>query len=64
MQPQSMYVWVGLELIGCPRGSGKQLTVQGVTYTVTAITENELELQTRPEYCHGRDDENVSVPLD
>ena len=64
MQSQSMCLWVGLELIGCPRGSGKQLTVQGVIYTVTAITENELELQMRPEYCHGRDDEKVSVPLD
>ncbi len=49
MQPQSMYVWVGLDLIGCPRGSGsrKQLLVQGVIYTVTGITETELKLQLR-----------------
>ena len=44
---------VGLELMGCPRGSGKQLTVQGVIYIVTAIAEDALELQMRPEYCHG-----------
>ena len=28
MLPQSMFVWPGLELIGCCRGSGKQLVVQ------------------------------------
>ena len=50
--------------MGCPRGSGKQLTVQGVLYIVTAIAEDALELQMRPEYCHGADDEKVRVPLD
>ena len=64
MQPQSMYLWVGLELVGCPRGSGRQLTVQGVIYTVTAIADDALELQMRPEYCHGASDERVQVPLD
>ena len=66
MQPQSMAVWVGLELIGCPRGSGrkKQLTVQGVIYTVTGITDTHLELRMRPEYCRGADDETALVPLD
>ena len=65
MQPQSMYLWVGMDLIGCPRGSGKQLTVQGVIYTVTAICEDALELQMRPEYCtRGADDEKARVPLD
>ena len=64
MQPQSMHVWVGLELIGCPRGSGKHMTVQGVIYTVTAITEEALELQMRPEYCHGFADEKAQVPLE
>ena len=65
MQPQSMYVWVGLDLIGCPRGSGKQLTVQGVIYTVTGITEKHLELQMRPEYCtRGAGDATLLVPLE
>ena len=66
MQPQSMAVWVGLELIGCPRGSGrkKQLTVQGVIYTVTGITDAHLELRMRPEYCRGAEDETALVPLD
>ena len=64
MQPQSMYVWVGLELVGCPRGSGKHNTVQGVIYMVTAITEEALELQMRPEYCHGAADEAPTVPLE
>ena len=63
MQPQSMYLWVGLELIGCPRGSGKRLTVQGVVYVVTAIVDGVLELQMRPEYCHGAADERISMQL-
>ena len=64
MQPQSMHVWLGLELIGCPRGTGKQRTVQGVLYAVTNIGEDALELQMLPEYRHGASDEKVSVPLD
>ena len=66
MQPQSMYLWVGLELIGCPRGSGrKQLLVQGVIYTLIGITETELKLQMHPEYCtRGAGDETALVRLD
>ena len=64
MQPQSMYVWVGLELLGCPRGSGKQIMVQGVVYTVTGITDTYAELQMRPEYCRGAEDETVLLPLE
>ena len=62
--PQSMYVWRGLELIGCPRGSGKQRTVQGVVYAVTAIGEDALELHMLPEYRRGAADEKASVPWD
>ena len=58
-----MHVWVGLELIGCPRGSGKRLTVQGVVYVVTAIVDGVLELQMRPEYCHGAADESIRIAL-
>ena len=72
MQPQSMRVWAssdgekldGITLIGCPRGSGKELVVQGVIYCVMGITETHLELQMLPEYCHGRKDEKASVPID
>ena len=64
MHPQTMRVWPGIDLIGCPRGSGKQLVVQGVIYTVTGITETHLALQMRPEYCHGADDEKPLVPLE
>jgi len=72
MQPQSMRVWAssdgekldGITLIGCPRGSGKELVVQGVIYSVMGITETHLELQMLPEYCHGRKDEKASVPID
>ena len=63
MQQQSMYVW-GLDLLGCPRSLGKQLTVQGVIYTVTGITDTHLELRMRPEYCRGAEDETALVPLD
>ena len=50
--------------MGCPRGSGKQLTVQGVLYVVTAITEDALELQMHRDYCRGAKDERISVPMD
>ena len=63
MQPQSMYLWPGLELIGCPRGSGERLTVQGVVDVVTAIVDGALELQMRPAYCHRAEDERIRVPL-
>ena len=35
-QPQSMTIWEGIHLIGCPRGSGKAAlgVVQGVVYSV------------------------------
>ena len=64
MQPQDMFVWVGLELIGCPRRSGRHLTVQGVIYIVSGITDTHLELRMRPEYCRGAEDEHALVPLD
>ena len=63
-QPQTMRVWPGITLIGCPRGSGKELVVQGVVYYVTNVTETHLELQMLPDYCHGRKDEQVSVPIE
>ena len=64
MLPQSMHVWTGQELIGCPRGSGKQRVVQGVIYTVTAINEEGIELQMLPEYRRGANDETTSMPWD
>ena len=72
MQPQSMRIWPstskdkldGIHLIGCPRGSGKQLVVQGVIYCVMDITDTEVELQMMPEYCHGAKDESVKIPID
>ena len=51
MQPQNMYVWRGVELIGCPRGSGKKLVVQGVMYIVTDLSETHCRLEMRAEYC-------------
>ena len=72
MQPQSMKIWPcsdedkldGIHLIGCPRGSGKQLVVQGVIYCAIDITETEVELQMLPEYCHGAKDERVTIPIE
>jgi hypothetical protein len=65
MKPQDMWLWPGITLIGCPRGSGKKhLVVQGVLYTVVAITEKTVKLQMCEEYCHGADDETTEVPLD
>jgi hypothetical protein len=55
-----MRVWPG----GCPRGSGKELVVQGVVYYVTSVTQTHLELQMLQDYCHGRKDEQVSVPIE
>jgi hypothetical protein len=70
MQPQSMYIWAssdgqkldGILLIGCPRGCGKQLVVQGVVYCVMNIDETHVKVQMLPEYCNGCKDEEVSIP--
>ena len=62
MMPQSMFVWPGLELIGCPRGSGKQKVVQGVVYTVTDMDEQGIALKMLEDYCHGQKDEEAKVP--
>ena len=62
MMPQSMHIWPGLELIGCPRGSGKQRVVQGVVYTVTDMNPQSITLKMLDDYCHGADDETAMVP--
>ena len=64
MKPQDMWIWPGIHLIGCPRGSGKNLVVQGVIYEVLEITEETVKLQMRPEYCHGASDEATEIPRD
>ena len=72
MQPQDMKIWAssdgvkldGITLIGCPRGSGKQFVVQGVLYCVMKITEEEIELQMLPDYCHGSKDEKLTIPIE
>ena len=61
MQPQSMFVWRGLELIGCPRGSRKQKVIQGVVYCVTDMDEKGIALKMLDEYCHGQKDEEAKV---
>ena len=62
MLPQSMHVWPGLELIGCPRGSGKQLVVQGVVYVVVSMDPEAVHLEMLPEYRHGAAGEQAKVP--
>lgn len=64
MKPQDMWIWPGIQLIGCPRGSGTNLVVQGVIYKVLDITEEIVKLQMCEEYCHGADDETVEIPRD
>ena len=51
-QPQSMTIWEGIHLIGCPRGSGKAKlgVVQGVMYNVEHIAEDTVTLKMLPEY--------------
>ena len=64
MQPQTMRIWSGMTLIGCPRGSGqKKLVVQGVLYTVESISEADVTLQMQEDYRRGARDETVVVPL-
>ena len=49
-QPQSMFLKVGLELIGCPRGvNGKRGIVQGVVYTVCEVGP-EVKIRMNDEY--------------
>ena len=70
-QPQTMILWEGIELIGCPRGTGmKTQIVQGVIYTVVYIDDQTVVLQMRKEYTEklnpeDEDDEvhEVTVPL-
>ena len=64
MKPQEMWIWHGMRLIGCPRGSGKNLVVQGVIYFVTEITEETVKLQMCEKYCHGAKDEKAEIPFD
>ena len=50
-----MIIWPGIELIGCPRGTSKKCgVVQGVIYTVVDMSEENIVLQMRPEYCQRR----------
>ena len=46
MQPQPMKIWEGIEVIGCTRGSGRRNcdVVQGITYEVTAISNEDITL--------------------
>ena len=64
-QPQPMLVWVGIELIGCPRGCGKDRygIVQGVVYTITAITESHVALTMNTEY-HTQPELHEDAPED
>ena len=54
-QPQSMTIWEGIHLIGCPRGSGKAKlgVVQGVVYSVEHIGEDTVTMKMLPEYRSG-----------
>ena len=58
-QPQSMIIWEGIELIGCPRGVGKKRcgVVQGVVYHVTHIAESKVYLEMNPEYQKQKEQE-------
>ena len=62
-QPQSMIIWCGIELIGCPRGTGTTRcgVVQGVVYTVTLIDDANVYLTMNSEYQtvpeHAEDDD-------
>jgi len=49
---QSLTIWEGIHLIGCPRGSGKAKlgVVQGVMYNVEHIAEDTVTLKMLPEY--------------
>ena len=51
-EPQSMLIWEGIELIGCPRGSGKPTCgiVQGVLYRVTRILDDCIEVTMHERY--------------
>jgi hypothetical protein len=47
-QPQDMYLWVGIELMGCSR-SGDRI-VNGVPYTVRALTDETVTVDMRREF--------------
>jgi hypothetical protein len=51
-EPQAMVLWEGIELIGCPRGSGKPKCgiVQGVLYRVTRLLDDGVEVTMHERY--------------
>ena len=60
-----MIIWEGIELMGCPRGSGmKTHIVQGVIYTAVHVNAERVVLQMRREYTENLNpsDENDEVP--
>ena len=51
-QPQSLALWKGQELIGCPQGSGRRSSkiVQGVAYEVLEISNESIVVRMTEEY--------------
>ena len=60
-----MIIWEGIELMGCPRGSGiKTQIVQGVIYTAVHVSDERVVLQMRREYTDklNPEDEDGELP--
>ena len=51
MQPQDMLLYPGIVLVGCSRSGGKILN--GVTYEVTSVDADKVELQMTAEFSQG-----------
>ena len=62
MQPQSHFVWRGLEVIGCARGAST--TVDGVRFLFEAFDNAGAPLRLRPDFSPnmGEDDGVVAGP--
>ena len=50
-----------MELVGCPRGSGRKDVVPGVVYKVISMSADSVQLHMLPEYCHGAKGEKPVV---
>jgi hypothetical protein len=60
MQPQSLWIWKGMEVIGCTRKSMGKVIVNGYSYTITGFDDENVHLKVFPEYAK-KEEEAVDV---
>ena len=62
MQPQSHFVWRGLEVAGCTRGATPKI-VNGVRYVVDTFDPSSVTLRLHPDFVANTSEEEDEVVL-